>query len=71
MKDVEREDTKMAGDKTEERFEINEDHLTFLEEMADAYDLPNASKALRVLLDYAMEDGDQEEIFSKIRCLRC
>ena len=61
----------MAGDKVEITVTINDDHETFLSEMAEVYDLPDADKALRVLLDYAMTDGDKAVIFDEIRCIRC
>lgn len=51
--------------------EIEEDQSNWLENMAKQYDLPHASKALRVLLDYAIEEADEKEIFGKVRCLRC
>ena len=61
----------MAGDKTERNVMLSDEQVDFLEEMAKQYDLPDVDKVLRVLIDYAMEDGDQEEIFEQIRCLRC
>ena len=51
--------------------EIEEDQRAWLDEMAAEYNLRDASKALRVLLDYAIKDGDKKEIFETIRCLRC
>ena len=61
----------MAGDKIEVSFEINEDALDMLKEIVEQYGLPDTSKALRCLLDYVAEDGDRDEIFKKVRCLRC
>ena len=61
----------MAGDKVSISFEIQPDAQAFLDEMVGKYDLPDRGKALRALIDYAMEDGDPEVIFSEIRCLRC
>ena len=61
----------MAGEKTERNFLLNDDHIDFLEEMVKQYDLADVDKALRVLIDYAMEEGDREEIFEQVRCLRC
>ena len=52
-------------------FEIEADQQAWLEEKAAAHKLADASKALRVLLDFAMIDGDEAEIFEKIRCTRC
>ncbi|HAT34511.1 MAG TPA: hypothetical protein DCS82_02255 [Rhodospirillaceae bacterium] len=61
----------MAGEKIKVEFEIPADSKAFLEKMVDEYDLPDISKALRCLLDFAEEDGDLEEIFEEIRCRRC
>jgi hypothetical protein len=35
------------------------------------YGLPDAAKALRVVLDHAMLDADEDEIFGTVRCRRC
>jgi hypothetical protein len=61
----------MAGDKSVHSFELVDDQAAFLAEMAATYDLPDAGKALRVLIDYAMQEGDRDAIFSQVRCLRC
>lgn len=61
----------MAKSKVTESFSIESDQLAWLQEMARAYDLPDASKALRVLLDYAGEEGDPDTIFGTIRCRHC
>jgi hypothetical protein len=42
-----------------------------LREVAQRYGMPDPSKALRCLLDYAATDGDWQEIFEKTRCRRC
>lgn len=52
-------------------FEIHADSYEMLLAIAERYQLPDASKALRCLLDYAATDGDWDEIFKKIRCRRC
>ena len=57
--------------KVEHNFEIYDDQLQVLEETVEQYDLPDVDKALRVLLDYVIEEADRDEIFSKVRCLRC
>ena len=61
----------MAGDKITVSFEINVDSQALLDEIVKAYDLPDRSKAIRILLDYLAEDGDRDEIFGEVRCLRC
>lgn len=52
-------------------FEIYPDSYEMLLEIARRYELPDASKALRCLLDYAATDGEWEDIFKKVRCRRC
>ena len=62
----------MAGDKIEVSFEINADADKLLEQIADKYDLPDKSKALRCLLDYVEEkESEWDEMFATVRCNRC
>jgi len=61
----------MGGTKIERPFEVNDDHVDWLKQMASKYDLPDEGKALRVLISYAMIDGDLDAIFSEIRCQQC
>lgn len=61
----------MTKDKVSETYIVQANQKAWLEQMAQAHNLKDASKALRVLLDYAIEDGDAQEIFGKIRCTRC
>jgi hypothetical protein len=51
--------------------EIESDQLAWLEDMAKSYGLPDAAKALRVVLDHAMMDDDEDDIFTAMRCRRC
>jgi hypothetical protein len=52
-------------------FEIYPDSLEMLKDVAQRYEMPDPSKALRCLLDYAATDGDWDEMFRKVRCRRC
>ena len=61
----------MAGVKVRIPFEIHPDAHEMLVLISERYELPDASKALRCLLDYAATDGDWDEIFKKVRCRRC
>jgi hypothetical protein len=61
----------MAGVKVKASFEVLPDHLDMLATIVERHQLPDASKALRCLLDYAATDGDWEAIFGEIRCRRC
>ena len=42
-----------------------------LEYASDKYQLGDNLKVLRCILDYAATDGDWEEVFKQIRCIRC
>ncbi|MCA8908114.1 MAG: hypothetical protein KDA64_09550 [Rhodospirillaceae bacterium] len=61
----------MSGDKTAQKIDLTEDQIEFLTKMVAKHELPDIGKAVRALIDYAMEDGDTDEIFGEIRCLRC
>ncbi len=57
--------------KTTVQFEIEEEQAQWLTSMADKHALADGSKSLRVLLDFAMVDGDEKTIFEEIRCEYC
>lgn len=61
----------MAGEKVDQTYSINTDHQDWIKQMVEKYSLKDEGKAIRVLLDFAMTDGDEEVLFKKIRCLRC
>jgi hypothetical protein len=63
----------MPSDKVTHEFEIESEHREWLEEVAEEYDFQDESKALRVLLDYAIQDADKEMVFSdeNMRCRYC
>ncbi len=42
-----------------------------LDKAVEKHDLESRDKTLRCLLDYCAEDGDWDDIFDTIRCLRC
>jgi hypothetical protein len=59
-------------DKATYTVELDKHMMTFLEEMATQYDLPDTSKVLRVLITYALDpETDRDRIFSDIRCFDC
>ena len=61
----------MGGIKTAHSYELNEDVIAWLKEMAENYDLEDENKALRIVLDYVREEADLDEVFEEIRCLHC
>jgi hypothetical protein len=52
---------------------LESDQHEWLSQMASKYGLFDESKALRVLLDFAMQDANEQDIFSSenIRCRHC
>ena len=61
----------MAGIKEQTSFAVQADLVAMLDEAARTYNLPSRDKALRCILDYVANDSDWDEIFTKIRCMRC
>ena len=61
----------MGEDKIEQTFEIQKDAINMLDEAVEKHNRESRDKALRCLLDYCAEDGDWEDIFETVRCLRC
>jgi hypothetical protein len=61
----------MAKTKEQVTFSIEKDQKEWLERMAVDHGLPDAAKALRILLDYAIQDGDETAIFETVRCRHC
>jgi hypothetical protein len=52
--------------------ELEKHQMAFLEEMMQQYEIPDTSKALRVLITYAMDpETDRDRIFSDVRCFDC
>jgi uncharacterized protein (DUF1800 family) len=46
--------------------------VQYLDEVTKAYQLEDAGKAIRCLVNYARENPDKrDEIFSEMRCLDC
>jgi hypothetical protein len=63
----------MAGDKISVTFEIRSDQADWIAEQVQEFNLPDQSKALRILLNYALEEADAQTVFSKnnTRCRYC
>lgn len=61
----------MAGEKILVEFLVQEDTVKMLEYAAKKYSLPDKSKALRCILDFAASKGDWDAIFKEMHCLRC
>ena len=61
----------MGGIKEAHTYELNDDHAEWLKEMAEHYGLDDEGKALRIVLDYVMQETDLDEVFEEIRCHHC
>jgi hypothetical protein len=62
----------MPKDKMVYSIELEKDMMQFVEQMATNYQLPDVSKAIRCLINYAREvEGVRDDIFAEIRCLNC
>tara|TARA_B100001750_G_C15427033_1_gene556067 strand:+ start:560 stop:754 length:195 start_codon:yes stop_codon:yes gene_type:complete len=63
----------MAKNKENINVEIEVGHLDWLANIVEKFELPDESKALRILLDYAIEEADEEDIFDieNMRCRHC
>ncbi len=63
----------MAKKKENISVEIEVDQLDWLANIVEKFELPDESKALRILLDYAIEEAEEEEIFDleNMRCRHC
>jgi Arc/MetJ-type ribon-helix-helix transcriptional regulator len=52
--------------------ELDKHMMAFLEDMVQRYELPDASKALRILITYAMDpETERDRIFEDVRCFDC
>ncbi len=52
--------------------ELKEEQYAFLMEMVKKYSIDDESKALRCLVNFAIEEPDhRKSIFEEIRCLHC
>ena len=62
----------MSKEKKEVTFEIYPDMDKLLDKIVDDYNLPDKSKAIRILLDYVDEkDSEWDDMFATTRCSRC
>ena len=61
----------MTNNKTNLNVIIQTQQKEWLDEMASKHSLPDTSKALRILIDYAIEEGTETDIFDYVRCRYC
>jgi hypothetical protein len=62
----------VVKDKQSYSIELEPEKTQFLEEVARRHGLPDISKAVRCLINYARENPEQQQaIFAEIRCMDC
>ena len=62
----------MPKDKAFYSLELEKEMMEFMEQITAKYDLPDVSKAMRCLINYAREVEEvRDDIFAEIRCLNC
>ena len=62
----------MAGLKTTYQIDLNEDQYQFLQSAKEKYNIPDESKAMRIVVDYLLSNPQiHETVFTESRCLRC
>ena len=52
-------------------FHLHPDQLAWIDEMTTTYKLPDKHKALRIILQFVLEEGDRDQVFTEIRCANC
>ncbi len=63
----------LPKDKVGVSLQLESDHLQWLKDIVERFEFPDESKAMRVLLDYAIQDIEDEVIFAfeNMRCTHC
>jgi len=62
----------MPKDKATYSIELEKDMMWFLEQMTTQYSLPDVSKTVRCLVNYARDaETARDDIFAEIRCNTC
>lgn len=62
----------MPKDKATYSIELEKDMMSFLEQMTTQYNLPDVSKTVRCLVNYAFcVEEARDDIFAEIRCTTC
>lgn len=57
---------------TPKTFGLKERQLNYIRRMTEKYDLPDEGKTVRILIDFAMHETEEEErIFTVMRCSGC
>lgn len=61
----------MGGRKSSQLVELNEDQLLWLRKMTEEYGLSDTDKALRIVLDYIVDEVEPSVVFGEVRCNHC
>ncbi len=62
----------MGATRESYQVDLKERQMAYLQKMAENHELADSAKALRCLIDYAIQSPEHEhEIFGVIRCIDC
>ena len=62
----------MGGQKRSYEIELNTDHMGFIREAKDKYNIADENKVMRIVLDYLITNPQSHDsVFAEPRCLRC
>ena len=62
----------MLKDKAVFEVLLEKHQMAFLEEIAEKYSLEDASKAVRCLINFVIDEAaEQDRVFEEVRCLDC
>ena len=62
----------MSKNKETYQITLETEHMAFIQEVKERYDIADEDKVMRIVMDYVMTSPDlHATIFTQIRCLRC
>ncbi len=62
----------MAGPKVAYSIDLDTDQIAFIRSVVAQYDIPDESKAVRIMVDYLMTHRDgNDTVFGETRCPWC
>ncbi len=61
----------MGGVKTNYSIDLNQNQIDWLMAMKEKYGVTDDGKALRIVLDYVMEEAELDTVFEEVRCNHC
>lgn len=60
------------AEKTAHEIDLKDSQIEFLAGMVSQYNLPDVSKTIRILIEFAMAEAEaRDRIFGEVRCRDC